>query len=802
MKQVILSIAILISFAGFGQNRTVTTLYGKITDAGTKLPLPGANIHLTDARIGTTADSNGVYIIKNLPAGHHLLEVSHTAYKTIVQHIDIAGNTEQNFTLTTAIIENQGVTVTGVISATSTRKTPVPVTLVRRADLLQTPSTNIIDALSKQPGIAQISTGPAISKPVIRGLGYNRVVVINDGTRQEGQQWGDEHGIEIDELSVVRAEIVKGPASLIYGSDALAGVIHFITNVPAPEGTIKGNLYSNYQTNNGLRGLNANVAGNQNGFNWNVYGSSKSAKDYRNKFDGRVLNSRFNEKNYGGYIGLNKSWGYAHIVASSFNQNLGLVEGERDENTGEFLVATAAGERPATREELDSRELFIPNQNVQHYKVMSDNSFNIGKSRLKLNVGFQNNLRKEFGNPEDLTETELFFDLKTTNYNLQWRIPEGKGFQTTVGFSGMNQVNENRGSEVIIPEYNLSDLGGFVFVEKTLSKATISGGLRYDNRTIDSKAFSEGGDAKFSAFKKNFSNISGSAGISYQPNEVVVIKANVARGFRAPTLSELAANGAHEGTNRYEYGQPNLVSERSLQFDAGADADYEHVSFSISAFHNRLKDFIFYSRLSSVNGGDSLVTVDGEELEGFQYNQHNAKLKGLEASMDIHPHPLDWLHFKNTLSLLRGKFDAALDASNNLPMIPAGRLISQLRTNVAKNSKAFRNMYLLVEMDKTFAQNNPFLGFNTETKTPGYTLFNAGFGVDISSKSVTRASLHFSGNNLTDEAYQTHLSRLKYTAENVTTGRRGVFNMGRNFSIKLSVPFSFRTDSKKTEAAQ
>ena len=116
--------------------------------------------------------------------------------------------------------------------------------------MLKSASTKIIDALCKIADLSQINTGAAISKPVIRGLGYNRVVVINDGVRQEGQQWGDEHGIEIDEYSVAKAEVLKGPASIMYGSDALAGVVNFITNVPVPEGTIKGNVLANYQTNN------------------------------------------------------------------------------------------------------------------------------------------------------------------------------------------------------------------------------------------------------------------------------------------------------------------------------------------------------------------------------------------------------------------------------------------------------------------------------------------------------------------------------------------------------------------------
>ena len=205
---------------------------GTITDAKTGESLPGASVYLADEKIGTAADAHGHYEFTNIPLGHHVIEVSHSGYGTLVEHIELTTDTEKDFALSPVITENQAVIVTGVTGATSIRKAPISVTQIRRQALLQSASTNIIDALTRIPGVSQLSTGPAISKPVIRGLGYNRVVTINEGTRQEGQQWGDEHGIEIDELSIARAEVLKGPASLMYGSDAIAGVVNFITNVP------------------------------------------------------------------------------------------------------------------------------------------------------------------------------------------------------------------------------------------------------------------------------------------------------------------------------------------------------------------------------------------------------------------------------------------------------------------------------------------------------------------------------------------------------------------------------------------
>jgi len=766
---------------------------GKITDAKTGEPLPGASIFISDLKLGTVANASGSFSFLEIPAGHHLIEISHTGYTSIVEHIDISGNIEKDFALQPTIVENQAVIVTGVTNATSIRKTPVPVTSIRKTEILETPSSNIIDLLAKKPGISQVGTGPGISKPVIRGLGYSRVVVINEGVRQEGQQWGDEHGIEIDDLSISRAEILKGPASLIYGSDAIAGVINLITSIPVSEGTIKGNILTNFQSNNDLFGLNANVAGNKKGINWNVYGTLKSAGDYKNRYDGKVLNSRFNEKNYGGYIGVNKKWGFSHLVFSSFNQNVGLIEGDRDNATGRFLLYSGTPlVRIATNEDLNERNHFIPFQNIRHYKIASDNIILLKKSKLKLNIGFQENQRKEFGNAEDPSETGLYFDLKTINYNLQLVLPEKKEWHTTIGANGMYQINSNKGEEVIIPEYSLFDIGGFVYVQRFFKKMTLSGGARFDNRWIDSKEFFEGSDQKFAAFTRSFSNISGSIGISYEPADFLTIKANIARGFRAPNMAELGSNGAHEGTNRYEYGDNGLKSETSFQLDGGFRVDYEHFGLGIDIFYNHINDFIFYRKLASVSVGDSLVNVDGDDLMAFRFSQYDALLSGLEMSLDIHPHPLHWLHFENSVSFVRGRFSEKVGGTDNLPLIPAPKLSSELRADLTKTGKAFRGFYFKVEMDRYFEQNKPFFEYNTETATPGYTLLNCGIGTNIiNKKEKTIFSIHLAGLNLTNIVYQNHLSRLKYTEENLVSGRMGVFNPGRNFSLKVNIPMDF-----------
>ena len=384
------------------------TFYGSVTDAVSKAPIQGVSVYFSDIKTGSSTDANGNFSLKNLPEGKHLIEISHVGYTSVIEYVDISSETKKDYLLTEAIVENNTVIVTGVGTSTQSKKTPFQVSVLRKEELAQSSSTNIIEALAKKPGVSTLSTGPAISKPVIRGLGYNRVLTINDGVRQEGQQWGDEHGIEIDEASVSRVEILRGPASLIYGSDATAGVINIITNVPAENNTVKANLFTNYQTNNKAKTFNGNIAGNIKGINWNLYGSSVAAADYQNKYDGRVFNSKFNEKNFGGYAGYNGSWGYSHILFSSFNLKTGLVEGERD-SSGFFIKPVAGGTTiRATDADFNSTMPQIPYQHIRHFKIASDNNLELGKNRLSLNVGFQHNQREEFGNPDNLNERALF----------------------------------------------------------------------------------------------------------------------------------------------------------------------------------------------------------------------------------------------------------------------------------------------------------------------------------------------------------------------------------------------------------
>ncbi len=798
---VLISVGIL---AGNPVNILVTSLSGKITDKNTGEALPGVSIYFPDLKTGTITKPDGTYFIENLPATNLLIHVSYIGYKQITVNLDLSLITHQDFQMEVSITELNELVITGLSRAAERNRTPTPIAIIPPTLLLQNTSGNIIDAIARMPGISQLTTGSGISKPVIRGLGYNRVVTVNDGIRQEGQQWGDEHGIEIDEFSVGKVEILKGPASLAYGSDAMAGVINFLTNPGLPEGTINGNVLLNYQTNNGLVAGSVNLEGNKNGWIWDGRYSQKQAHAFSNAYDGYVLNSGFKEQSAGLLFGINRSWGYSHLHLDYYSMKPGIVEGERDSATGKFIYPLALNDSTVTDiiasdADLKSYTQGIPYQKIHHYKVVLNNSILIRNGNLKVIAGWQQNQRQEFGDVLNPDQYGLYFLLNSLHYDIRYLMPEKRNMQMSFGINGMSQQSQNKGLEFLVPEYNLFDFGLFFLARKNYKTIDLSGGLRYDIRTQQGEALfldaegavienpGIGSVQKFKAFDADFKGISGSLGGAWQISEILFAKVNISRGFRAPNIAEAGANGVHEGTIRYEIGDAELKAENSLQTDVAFGVNSEHVSAELDIFQNAISGFIFPRKLESRNGGDSLT--DG--VSTFKFVSGDAVLTGGEVSLDFHPHPLDWLHVENSFSYVLAQQKNQPDSTQLLPLTPAARLTNELKATRKKWGNSLANTYVKIEVDTYFKQDKIYSAYGTETATPAYTLINAGFGGDLLRKGKPVFSMYFSINNLTDKTYQNHLSRLKYGAVNNVSGRTGVYNMGRNFSVKLLIPVTF-----------
>ncbi len=762
-------------------------------------PLAGAEIEVSDLRLTAVSDSAGRFSFRNLPRGNHAVQVRAMGYRNLLVTVSVPQTAPLSFTLKDAVVESGEVVVTGSGSATEKRRSPLAIASIRQAEMLQNGSTNIVDALTRVPGVSQISTGPAISKPVIRGLGYNRTVVIADGIRQEGQQWGDEHGLEADDYQVERVEILKGPASLAYGSDALAGVINILTDNPVPQGQMRGQVLMNYQTNSGLRALHGRLGGNtRGGFSWNGWATGKEAQDYQNCYDERVFNSRFQNLNFGGAVGIAGSKGSSKILFSQFTQHLGLVEGDRDSAMGRFIRAVnrnGVAETETASADANSYTPDIPAQRIRHRKIVWSNSlFFRNGNRLNLTLGGQENVRREYGDVLNPDAAGLYLQLRTGTYDLRYVLAEKRGWSIALGSGGMMQQNRNLGAEFLIPDYRLQEGGLYSLIRHQKGRWLWSGGLRFDARTIQSEGLTDAsGYARFAPFTRSFQNLSGSVGASYTPSEKLTLRVNAASGYRAPNIAELAANGVHEGTFRYEYGNRDLKAERSYQVDLGATFSNEHLLVDAALFYNRIANYIFIRKLLTAGGTDSIPTLENpENRAAFQFVQGNAALLGGELFIDLHPHPLHWLHFQNTFAYVAGNLLNAPDSMRYLPLMPPFRWMSDVRADKAKMGRFFRNGYVKTGLDFYAAQNRIFNAYETETNTPGYWLWSAGAGVSVVSSSGRRlCDLILSAQNLTDAAWQSHLSRLKYAAVNNATGRAGVWGAGRNISFTLVVPLGF-----------
>ena len=741
---------------------------GRVLDAQNGESLPGATVAIPELKISTSTNSNGAFSLKNTPEkGRFVVEVRFMGYQTLTQSIDLSAGKEYVFKLSASTIEAREVVITGSASGVEKKRNSSAISLMGREQLLKQ-SNNVVEAISRIPGVSQISTGGGISKPVIRGLGYNRVITLADGAKQEGQQWGDEHGIEIDQFNVEKVEVLKGAASLLYGSDALGGVINMLDPLPAELGKIKGEFLSNYSTNNGLLGTSAMLHGNTNGLVWRLRSSFKDAIAYATPVN-RIPNTGFKEYNFSGQLGLNKKWGYAHLNFSSFNSKVGLPDfvpnnnGDFEDEDGNVLSDA----------QIRSRSLMLPYQQIGHRKIALNSNLLLGRNRLRSNITFQNNLRREF--EESTAAPSLFFDLKTLSYDFKYYLEERNNWERVFGLSGSFQNSQNKGEEFLIPDYASQEVGAFAYFRKNWENSSLNFGSRIDFKKFSGEELLEGNDLKFEAFENSFANWSGAIGFTHQLNDKLNLKANIGSAFRAPNIAELSSNGVHEGTFRYEIGNADLKPERSFYADMDLEYSTEKISAEWSLFYNQINNYIYYRQ-----NNNETIAYEGETYPLFRFVQDRALLKGTEISLTLHP--IELIHFENSFALTIGE---NLGSKNPLPFMPAGVFRNELR--IEPEIRGLQRSYVSFGLDHFLKQSRTDV---FEQATPGYSLLNASLGTTLKwGKQSIR--VHVAANNLLNKAYYDHLSRFKPGRLDESDPGLGFFNPGRNFTFGLMLPLNF-----------
>lgn len=786
-------------------------------------PVQFANIAIPALHTGATADQQGGFSIKNLAAGTYDIKISMVGYQTVKLKKQIAAGqtTALNVTLEEDLSKLEEVVVTGVSRATAVRKNPIPIAVIGKREMNMNVNNNIIDAIIKGvPGVSAVTTGPNISKPFIRGLGYNRVLTLFDGVRQEGQQWGDEHGIEIDQYGISRAEVVKGPASLTYGSDALAGVINMIPDIPElTPGKLQGSFLADYHSNNGMIGSSLGLAYRQNDWKYVFRGTAKAAHNYRNSVDGFVYGTAFREYNLTALARVDKSWGYSQFGATLYDNTQEIPDGSRDSLTRKFTKQVKEDDdikdRPLVPDnELRTYTINPLHQHIQHYRVYNRSKWNLGAGDINTMIGVQQSIRREYNHPEMPAQPGLYVVLNTLNYDVRYNLPVLNGLETTVGVNGMYQQNRSKnGTDFPIPDYNLFDIGGFIFARKSFGKVDLSGGIRYDSRSIRWNDFYVGPDKdngferhvqlpdtagahlQFPSFSKQYTGISGSLGATWNISERVLVKANIARGYRAPNITEIGSNGLDPGAHIVYLGNRGFKPEFSLQEDIGVQAWLPDADISLELFNNNIENYIYQARLYD-DAGNPVVIVPGNAT--YKYQQSAARLFGAEVSVNLHPRAIAWLTMNNSMAYTQGRnrnmelINKYGDEARYLPFIPPTHIRSELKATTQRNYGVFTKAYARVEADIIAGQPHFYGVDNTETFTPGYTLFNIGAGTGIlNKKGKTVCELFLQLDNVANVAYQANMNRLKYFEyySSSPNGRLGIYNMGRNFSAKVIVPF-------------
>ena len=698
---------------------------------------------------------------------------------------------------------------------------PAALQVISGAKTAQLPAPNLIDALVKlAPGLSAVKTGPNISKPFIRGLGYNRVLTLYDGIRQEGQQWGDEHGIEVDPYQVQKTVLVKGPASLLYGADAIAGVISFYSFMPDRQDSLLHiKLVSEYQSNNGLWGNSVQLYQGSKHWLWNLGAAARFAKNYRNAADGRVYLTGFNEQHAGGMAGYAGTHGSITLHGTLYDNLQGIPDGSRDSATRRFTkqvheaTADAITQRPVVSDrELNSYHLSPLHQHIQHYRLYTQAQYQAGNSSFHALVAWQQNTRREYNHPLHVQQAGMFVQLQTLQYNLDYYLTLPAGFEAAAGISGVHQQNRNRdATDFPIPDYRLNDRGGYAYLKWKSNRFVFSAGVRTDQRYIQAPDFylrnnpatgfdmhvtgsdTAGAVLQFAALRQRFNGTSFSMGTTYRINGHLSLKANLARAFRSPNIAEIASNGLDPGAHIVYLGNRDFKPEFSLEEDLGLLANYEGFTATVGVFHNHISHYIYLSQLTDAQGAP-VVLVPGNKT--YQYQQANARLYGVEASFTAAVPGCSGLSLGNNFAVAYGYNAGAAFRGKGiygeyLPLIPPLENSATLTQTFTSRCKWLPAWHASAEWQYTAAQRRYLALNNTETPTPAYQLVNIGAGATIAYGKNKTTNVVVQVNNLLNTVYQSSLSRLKYFEYyQVPAGARsGIYNMGLNACIKIIAVF-------------
>ncbi|WP_294823503.1 TonB-dependent receptor [uncultured Flavobacterium sp.] len=790
MRIYILLLALL---AGSWCAHSQHTISGKVS-ASENITLDGAHIHI--AALQGVSAPDGYYEIHDIASGQQRMVVSYLGYKTLDTLITVYSDIRLDITLKPENTQLQEVVVKAESEAERDRKTnAMGIEAVSNTYLRKNRGGSLMQSLDNIGGISTIAIGSGQSKPIIRGLGFNRVVVTESGIKHEGQQWGADHGLEIDQYAVGSVKLVKGPASLLYGSDAIGGIIEVEKPRPPMPGTFGGSAEFIGKTNNNLYGSSFNIYGRKERLFFDIRATSIDYADYKVPTDhiniysykaplyrNRLRNTAGNELNLhftGGYVSDNLS-------TTFYISNLATKSG---------LFANAHGLEPRNVDtglhDASDRDIQNPYQDVNHFKAINRTTFRTGSHTLEAELGYQNNYRQEFSDyishgamspvypaymaiPETL---EREFSKNVYSLNLRDNFGIGR-HDITMGINSEIQDNNTGGWGFIVPDFNQHSAGLFVYDKVRISeKLLLHLGARYDYGRIATENYFDWFATTVNGTPQNlqrafamirtFNSPSWAVGLNYNPGRWN-FRANVGQSFRMPIAKELASNGVNYHQFSYELGNRSLDAERSYQLDLGATYESNGLFVDVSPFINFFPNYIY------LNPTPDYDYAYGAGNQIFNYTQSEVLRYGGEIKAN-------YSFAENYTIGVVGEFVYSGQQSGpkkgfTLPFSPPPSALFSF--TYANDFKSIKNVYAGIEYKLAGPQNSIV---PPENKTPGYYLVNLSLGCDVPfRKQLISFSLQVQ--NLFDTANLNHTSFYRII---------GVPDPGRNIVMSAKIPFSF-----------
>jgi len=641
-------------------------------------------------------------------------------------------------------------------------------------------------ALSTIPGLQSMETGPGIGKPVIRGLFGNRVIVNKDYIKQEGQQWGNDHGLELDPFDAQRVEIVKGPASLQYGSDGLGGIINILPPLLPKEGTVSGEFRNLYKTNNNHRASTIQLSGKKNNYFLHTRFSVQEFDDFRvpaenfvyNGFElplynGRVKNTAGKERSFTVMGGYQSTKRITRLTYSGYHLNAGIFSG-----------AVGIPRSYILTDDGDPSNIDVPFQKVVHQRLTMNHISFIGDNHFSLNIGYQFNNRQEHSRPEshsrfeiDDNETKAIqLRLQTWSYESHYEYKHKDKARSVIGTNGQYQVNSRDGFEFLLPDFQLWRVGVFYFLEKPLHHDwTISGGVRYDlGQNINNSFYLERRDRQGNLFattevlasERLFHNYSASFGAYYDKHSGNVIRLNAGKTYRIPYPNETSSNGIHHGNFRHEIGNADLVSEEGYQLDMSYEYETKKFSFQFSGFFNYFNDYIYLRPTPSFSSLPEAGLL-------FEYEQHDAIYTGFEFELTWKLK--DDINFRQAFEYIHSY---NLNTGLALPFTPPNSIRSEL-----SRSTQWKHFDLEATLVHRYVFRNDLSRIDRfEQVTPGFHLLDLFLQIN-SNRILNGLTAQVQVSNLFNVSYFNHLSR--YRLLNLP-------EMGRNIIFNLKIPILFK----------